>query len=832
MPEKLGSGTRISHYQLISLLGAGGMGEVYLADDVLLARRVAIKFLLPNSVGDDEGRRRLVHEAQAAASLDHPNICSVHEVGHHGDLTFIVMQYVEGETLARRIAREPMSILEVLAVAIPLADALAEAHAHGIVHRDLKPGNVIVTPRGQVKLMDFGLAKSLPQADVREDTPTRSRFSTAGAVIGTMPYMSPEQTKGRAVDVRTDVFSFGIVLYEMITGRHPFMRDNAAEIAAAILTHTPPPITRAAPDAPPELQRIVSKGLSKDREERYQTVRDLLIDLRTLRDELQFEAKLERSGVGEPRPDTHHSSGMSHTAAVAAMSSRAVGSGPPADSAPRAPRGRRWPLGAAAAALALLGLGLVGVRYLETGDDSLAVLPFTYASTDVNRLADPDREYISDGLTEAIINSVSQLPEVRVIARGSVFRYKGTDPDPQAVGQQLGVRKVLTGRVVQRGEFLTIGVELVEVRTKRHLWGDSYERRLADLVEVQKVITEQVSRRLRVKSAQERSALVARYSDTGGATYDVYLKGRYLLNKRSVPDALRSLDYFNQAIAAQPQYALAYAGLADAYTVLSIFSGLPPREGFPKAKAAALRALEIDPRLFEGHASLGYIVYLHDWDWKAAEIEFTRAIELNPNAANAHQWYANFLSTMGRHEEARREINLALERDPTSAIDSALAGWFYFYARDYEKAVDLLTKTLETDSAFAPAYSYLSAALEAKGDCHAAIELLRQGLTRYPTNQEYIARLARSSAVCGDRAAAQRVLQQLLEMSKRSFVAATDVAVIYAALGDKDRAFEWLERAYGERSVRIVTLKVSPMFDSLRGDPRFADLMRRLSFPQ
>jgi eukaryotic-like serine/threonine-protein kinase len=785
----------ISHYRIISKLGAGGMGEVYLAEDTRLDRKVAIKFLPSNSTSDQQAKKRLIREAQAAAKLDHSNICSIYEVGEEEGRSFIVMQYVEGEPLAKLIERQPLELREALDIAVQMADALAEAHSRGIIHRDIKPQNVMVTARGQIKVLDFGLAKLVQQPQVTEsEVATRSLLTDPGLIIGTVPYMSPEQIRGEALDARSDIFSFGSVLYEMLSGRTPFSAVTAAETISSILTREPTPLVRYAPGLPEELQRIVRKCLAKDKRQRYQSASDLLIDLGNLKRD------------SEARADTEA------TVRIATQ--------------PRSSIGRPFVIVAlVVAALALSGAGIYLLMEHGRAIDSLAVLPF------VNESADADTEYLSDGITESLINSFSQLPNLRVMSRDSVFHYKGQQTTAQGVGRDLKVQAVLTGRVVQRGSNLLISTELVDVRDNSHIWGEQYNRKLTDILAVQAEIAREISEKLRLRlTGEQEKRLVKRYTDNAEA-YQLYLKGRYYWNKRTEEGLKKGIEYFNQAIEKEPNYALAYSGLADCHTSLAFsfdVGAVSPRQTIPQAEAAALKALKIDATLAEAHTSLAFIKLLYDWDWPGAEESFKRAIELDPNYPNAHHWYSHYLMAMGRIEESLAESRRALELDPLLLVLNLHLGWHYLYARQYDQAIEQFRKTIEMDPHFQQAHLYLGQAYLGKGMYAEAIGELQTAKALFAGSGEAEAGLGYVYAVSGKRGDALRVLDQLKELSKRRYVSPFFIALIYAGLEDKDQAFAWLEKAYVDRSDLLVYLEMEPKLDSLRPERKFADLVSRV----
>src|SRR6266478_5370579 len=609
----------IAHYRIIKKLGAGGMGEVYLALDTKLDRKVAIKVLQPDSLAEENLKKRLLREAQATAKLDHPNICAVYEINEADSLTFIVMQYIEGETLAEEMERQPLELTTALAIAEQAAEALAEAHTHGVVHRDLKPQNMMITPRGQLKILDFGLAKQMRASDsVDFEAPTATLLSTPGHVIGTVPYMSPEQLQGEPLDARSDIFSFGVIFYEMLAGKHPFQDKSAAVTLSRIMLSDPIPTERFHAQVSPELQALLSKMLCKDKAERYQSAQDLLTDLR------QLPAKLSANDAQANATSTKQLSAITPKETLAILSKA---------------RRHKWAVLALGLALILLVVAisrLVSTEHL----DSLAILPFSYVSSDPQFMANPDREYLSDGLTESIINNLSQLANLKVIARSSVFRYKGKDLDVQATGRKLNVRAVLTGQIKQEGDELTIHVELMDVQGNRSIWGDTYQRKTADIQTVQKEIARNVSEKLRLKlTGADQTQLAKTYTESGAA-YEAYLKGRYHWNKRTDEGFKQATNFFQEAIVKDPNYALAYTGLADCYTLRSDYGFLAPKEGYALAKGAVTLALKYDESLAEAHTSLASIKAVTDWDWQGAENEYRRAIELNPKYPTAHHWYA------------------------------------------------------------------------------------------------------------------------------------------------------------------------------------------------
>lgn len=807
------------------------MGEVYLAQDTKLDRKVALKILPPALASNQDRMRRFVQEAKAASALNHPNIITIHEIEEHDSTHFIATEFIDGETLRQRMTRARMTMREALDIGIQAASALSAAHPAGIIHRDIKPENIMIRHDGIVKVLDFGLAKlTEPKLDVADtEAPTKAMLRTdPGTVMGTVVYMSPEQARGIGVDARTDIWSLGVVIYEMVAGCLPFEGSTLSEVLASILNEKEPqPLARYSREVPAELERIVSKALRKEREQRYQTTKDLMLDLQSLKQQQEFEAKLERSVPPElkstaavvPEPSTVETITQPTAHLTSKIGSLTSGL-----------KLRRKGVFLTAAAVLILAVTAAAYFYFahpkKTTINSIAILPF------VNVGADPNTEYLSDGITESLINSLSQVPNLRMIARSSVFRYKGRETDPQTVGRELDVQAVLMGRVVRHADGLSISVELVNVRDNSHLWGEQYDRKLSDLLALQKEIAKEISEKLRVRlTGEEQKRVTKSYTDNAEA-YDFYLKGRYHLNRLTDEGFMKGRDYFQQAIDKDPNYALAYAGLADAYNRLSGFNALPPREGFPKARAAAMKALELDDKLAEAHTILGAVNLFYDWDWSGAEREFKRAVEINQSYSDAHQMYGYYLSAMGRFDEALYEMRRAQELDPLSLEKIAGIGDILSYRRQYDQALEQYQKALEMDPNSGYTHWSIGNVYVQKGRYEEAIAEYQKSIPLSGDSPDEPASLGYAYGLSGKRREAHQVIDELKERSKRSYISPTLIAIIYTGLGEKDQAFAWLDKAYDGRDFILVLLKVEPMFDSLRSDPRFAALMRRVGLPQ
>jgi serine/threonine protein kinase/Flp pilus assembly protein TadD len=828
------AGTSVSYYRIVSCLGAGGMGEVYLAEDTRLGRKVALKTLPPQFTQEADRLRRFEQEARAASALNHPNIITIFEVGRSNDTNFIVTEFIEGQTLRQKMMAGRLSLRDTLKIAVQVASALSAAHAVGIVHRDIKPENIMLRPDGYIKVVDFGLVKLTESLGLSEDvdpeSDTQILITDPSIVMGTPHYMSPEQARGFTIDSRADIFSFGVVLYEMITGRTPYDGSTPSDVIASILYKEPPLLARYSREATDELERIVTKALRKDREERYQTAKDIAIDLKTLRQHLDYAEIRERSFAANARDDSVALRSSRETVVELSpatdfssgdMQSYASGGSQgmrPMSSAEYIITGLRQRKKGLMLTLLVIILAVASITYFAGSNkkavESIAIVPFTNVS------GDPNSDYIADGMTESLIKNLSQLPKLKVMSLISVLRYKGNEIDPRAVRRDLNVDAVLSGRITRRGDGVALVIELVDARDNTRIWGDQYTRNFSDILALQEEILGAMSQKLELKlDSNERKRMEA---------YKLYLMGRNYWNKRRPDDLKKGIEYFQQAIQKNPQDAKSYAGLADSYTLLAVYGSVPANEAFPKAKEAAEKALQLDDSLAEAHTSLGFVKTRYEWDWEGAENSFRRAIELNPNYALAHQWYSNYLVSVGRYQDAIDEAKRSQELNPLSLITNAQLGWVYFFARRNDEGAAACTKVIEMDGNVFSARRYYGLILEQKGMHEQSIEQFEKARELSGGSPVVVAALAHAYAIAGRRHDAEKILDELLDSSKGRKSSSYDIAIIYAGLGEKEKAFEWLNKACDERDDFVAYLKADPRFDPLRTDVRFDNLLHNI----
>ena len=796
-------GKTIFHYKILEKLGEGGMGVVYKAEDTKLKRHVALKFLPTNLTADEGARERFIQEAQTASALDHPNICTIYEINQTEDgQMFIAMAHYGGETLKQKIATGQLSIDTIVDFTSQIAKGLAKAHQHGIIHRDIKPANIIVTDDGLVKILDFGLAKLAGQA----------RLTRTGTTLGTVAYMSPEQVHGEEVDLRTDIWSIGVVLYEMITRKLPFGGEYEQAIIYSIVHEEPAALSNLTIDFPSSFEKIVANCLAKSLENRYQTASDLLAALQSLSNAASPTFEKERKSSHRLWP------GAIKTGKIKAPRSETT-----------TLRIKRTWLYAGMALLLVLLVTVISLHPWRRTEPkarraSIAVLPF------VNMSTDEENEYFSDGITEEIINALTKVKGLGVVARTSIFQFKGKAYDIRKIGEQLNVSTVLEGSVRKAGEKLRITAQLIDVADGYHLWSETFEERnMKDIFVIQDDIARAIVDKLKITLVSTSEDKLVNPHTENLEAYDLYLKGRFFWNKRTQDGLQKGLQYFEQAIEKDPAYALAYAGLADSYLMLGQFAYRSPHETFPKARAAAGKALEINDALAEAHNSLAYLKMLYERDWQAAEREFRRAIDLNPNYATAYQWYAEYLAAMARSNEALVAIERARELDPLSLIINSVKGYIFLLNSQYELSIEQFRKVIEMDPNF-PTYAYLGRAYLQSKKYDEAIAEIQTEINLFGRKSVAMALLAYAYHVAGKTNEALKIRNELEKQSLQTYVEPYQMAVLYSGLRDNNQAFRWLWKAYEEYSGLLMFVKVDPFFNDLHSDSRFTELLKKMGF--
>jgi serine/threonine protein kinase len=799
-------GQLLLHYRVVEKIGEGGQGTVYKVIDTTLDRPAVIKVLPPDLTDSASNLVRFEREAKLASSLDHPNICTIFGLHKVGDVQFIAMQYVEGRNVRQLVGGQPLDLRRALSIAIQVTDALAAAHARGIVHRDIKARNVMVTRSGTVKVLDFGLAKLIETPHSGSSDP---QLTEVGVPYGTSTYAAPEQAQGLKADHRADIFSTGVLLYEMLAGTWPFRGKTALDVRYAVVYHQPKPIVEARGEDSPALRRvqeILDKALAKAPEDRYQRIEDMRSELQELLREIDVDSSLGNTLTDAP-----------YTA-------------PPISRPTSFWTRPRKILGIAATLIVAVAVAFVAFRayrpvqsspgFDSTTINSLAVMPFSNS--------DASSEYLSDGITESLIDSLSKVPNLKVKSSSTVFHYKGRETDPKKIGRELGVHALLSGSVIQTGDDLSVSVELIDVRDDSHIWGERYDRKVSEVVALPQQISRDVSQRLRSRADNLDHAQLTRNYSPDSEAYRLYLQGRYNWNKRTVEGLRNGIDYFGQAIMRDQDYGLAYAGLADCYLLLNVYNVTSADDSYPKAEAASKKALSINESLAEAHTSLAFVTYRYRLQWAEAEQHFKKAIALNPNYATAHQWYGSYLAALGRFDEAVVEAKTAHELEPFSLTIYSDYVRSLYYAGRLDEARQESLKLLEMDQSFPRGHYELGLILEEEGKLEEAIAEFRLALRASPDNITALTALGHAQGAAGKRADAEKVVSRLYELSKQQYVSPFQTAVVYAGLDDRQLALDWLEKSRQERFNWLPFIQVDPVFKNLRSENRFVELEKSL----
>jgi eukaryotic-like serine/threonine-protein kinase len=783
----------ISHYRIVEKVGEGGMGVVYRAHDSRLNRDVALKFLPTALLNNENARALLIREARTASALNHPNICTIYDVGDQNGQNYIVMEFVKGRSLTEQIPEDGLPADTVIRYGEQIADAMAHAHEHGVIHRDLKSPNVIITAAGRVKVLDFGLAKHMTPGEISLQTKSISTLTSEGAIVGTMHYMAPELFRGESADARSDIWALGVILYEMVNGKRPFRGKTSYELSSVILHEDPPRLVESVPLG---LRAVIEHCLAKDPQQRYQHASEVRAALEALRTnsaaipasaiQPSFAKKSEVSW----KPLTI-SLGVVAVIATVVTWSVIVRRKPPAQ------------------------------KTVLANIQSLAVLPLENIS------GDPNQDYFADGMSDAITTDLSQVKKLRVISRTSVMHYKGKQISPAQIAKELGVDALVEGSVLRSGDHVRISADLVQPQTGQNLWANSYDRQVTDILALQSDVARDIVTQIQIQLTPPEQERLGKSRAVVPAAYDAYLQARAAASKRTADALSRAVADFRRAIQFDPTYAPSYAGLAEALAILVDYSDVPSAKVLPEAEAAAEKALQLDPDLGSAHAALG-LIRAFELQVSSSLSEFQRATELNPGDADAHQWYALALAGMGKGEQSVSEIKLAEELDPRSLIINANVAWCFYLAGEYDQAIAQAQKTISMDPSFAVAHGYLGQAYLEKGRYDEAFSELNKAIELSGNETSYQAELANAYAVAGRREDAERILQQLQERAAQHYVSPYSLALIYAGLGEKDQALRELELAYDQRANRLLNMKMQPRFSVLRSSPRFKSLVERI----